>query len=79
MPWSRFRSNAPTVVRCREGHLFSTVWVPFASFKAIRLGPRRFQRCPVGNHWTFVSRVRDDELSDAERVQAETFFDGSGL
>ena len=27
-----------TVVRCRRGHLFSTLWVPGASLKAVRLG-----------------------------------------
>lgn len=27
-----------TVVRCRRGHLFTTIWVPGASFKSVRLG-----------------------------------------
>ena len=63
------------VVRCREGHLFTTVWVPFASFKAIRLGPVRWQRCPVGDHWTFVTPVRDADLTDSERRVAEHFRD----
>lgn len=60
-----------TVVRCRDGHLFSTLWVPGGSLKAIRLGPYRFQRCPVGHHWTFVTPVRDDDLTDDERRLAE--------
>lgn len=53
------------VVRCSEGHLFTTIWIPFASFKAIRLGWVTFQRCPVGNHWAFVTSVRDQDLTDS--------------
>jgi hypothetical protein len=41
-------------VCCRDGHLFTTIWVPLASLKAARLGGRRFQHCPVGHHWTTV-------------------------
>jgi hypothetical protein len=41
-------------VRCRAGHVFTTIWIPLASLKAIRLGGRRVQRCPVGYHWTTV-------------------------
>jgi hypothetical protein len=59
------------VVRCRSGHLFTTVWVPGASFKAIRLGVVRFQHCPVGEHWTLVTPVNRDGLSDAERRIAD--------
>ena len=76
MPRFGLRNDGRTVVRCRDGHVFTTVWVPFASFKAIRLGRHRFQRCPVGGHWTFVTRVADEDISDAERGQAEQFFDG---
>jgi hypothetical protein len=75
--WSPARDDGPTVVRCRSGHLFSTVWVPFGSFKALRFGRLRFQRCPVGDHWTFVERV-DDELTDSERELAALWFDGAG-
>jgi hypothetical protein len=65
-------------VRCRSGHLFTTIWVPFGSFKALRLGRFRFQRCPVGEHWGFVTRVADGEMGDLERAQAELWFDGAG-
>jgi hypothetical protein len=58
------------MVRCREGHLFSTIWVPFASVKAIRMGWRRFQHCPVGHHWTFVRPVRAEDLTEADRELA---------
>lgn len=58
------------VVRCNQGHLFTTIWVPGASFKAIRLGWVRLQRCPVGGHWAVVVPVRDADLTEAQRQQA---------
>jgi hypothetical protein len=58
------------VVRCRQGHLFTTIWVPLASLKAVRLGWWRFQRCPVGRHWSLVSPVRASELSEEQRLAA---------
>jgi hypothetical protein len=63
------------VVRCRSGHLFTTVWIPGASFKAIRLGLVRFQYCPVGRHWTLVTPVDKSQLSDVERRAAEANHD----
>lgn len=54
------------VVRCRQGHLFTTIWVPGVSLKALRLGPWRLQRCPVGNHWSIVTPVRRSELTDEQ-------------
>jgi hypothetical protein len=64
------------VVRCRDGHVFTTIWVPLASFKAIRLGPLRFQYCPVGGHWTFVVPVPPSELTSLERRMAQRYDDG---
>jgi len=63
------------IVRCRNGHLFTTIWVPGASFKAVRLGRSRFQRCPVGRHWSMVTPVRDEELSEEDRRSAEAHRD----
>lgn len=67
-------SRAPvgrrTIVRCRDGHLFETIWIPFASFKSLRLGRARWQRCPVGHHWSVVVPVREEDLSDEERRKA---------
>ncbi len=63
------------VVRCREGHLFTTIWVPGASVKALRLGLWRFQRCPVGNHWSLVTPVRESELSESELRSAHEHND----
>lgn len=64
-----------SVVRCSEGHLFTTIWIPLVSFKAVRLGNERWQRCPVGSHWTRVHRVPDAELTNAERAEAAAYHD----
>jgi len=64
-----------TVVRCRSGHLFTTWWVPGVSFKALRLGWWRFQRCPVGRHWSLVTPARLSQLTDDERRSAATAHD----
>jgi hypothetical protein len=58
------------IVRCRRGHLFTTIWLPGASLKSIRLGWWRIQRCPVGPHWSVVSPVRVADLTDDEKVSA---------
>jgi hypothetical protein len=63
------------VVRCRKGHLFTTIWVPGASLKSVRLGSSRWQHCPVGDHWSMATTVRGAELTDAERVIAEPHRD----
>ena len=62
--------GARTVVRCRDGHLFTTLWVPGASVKALRLGWWRVQRCPVGRHWTLVTPAWEAELTDEELDEA---------
>ena len=64
-----------TIVRCSKGHLFTTIWVPGASFKSIRLGMSRYQRCPVGHHWAMVKPVKDSELTDADRLLAGEHHD----
>lgn len=64
-----------TAVRCRDGHLFTTLWVPGASLKAIRLGWWRFQRCPVGQHWSLVTPVVAASSSEEERDLAARHHD----
>lgn len=54
------------VVRCRAGHVFTTIWIPGVSFKALRLGPWRAQRCPVGKHWSIVTPARRSDLTDEQ-------------
>ncbi len=70
-----YRIGGEVVVRCRAGHLFTTIWVPGISLKALRLGWVRFQRCPVGRHWTFVVPVRDAQLTDEQRQIAGQYHD----
>jgi len=65
-----------TIVRCRAGHLFTTLWVPGVSLKAVRLGMARFQYCPVGRHRTLVTPVRDADLTDEQRREAAQHRDG---
>jgi hypothetical protein len=57
--WTRgYAVGGRIPVRCRKGHVFTTVWVPGISLKSIRLGFWRIQRCPVGKHWTVVRPVK---------------------
>ena len=63
------------VVRCRRGHLFTTIWVPGVSLKSVRLGWWRFQRCPVGGHWSLVTPVKESGLSEEERRSAHAVKD----
>ena len=58
------------VVRCRDGHLFSTIWIPGASVKSLRLGWWRIQRCPVGKHWSIVTPVRRSKLTGEQALTA---------
>jgi hypothetical protein len=44
-------------VRCGKGHVFQTHWSALGSLTSIRLGSARFQRCPVGHHWSLVRPV----------------------
>jgi hypothetical protein len=63
--WARSgRFGGNIVVRCRRGHLYTTIWIPGASIKSARLGLWRVQYCPVGHHWSIVAPVRESELSD---------------
>jgi hypothetical protein len=62
-----YRLGGNVVVRCRQGHLFTTIWIPGGSLKALRFGWWRFQRCPVGSHWTFVRPVKESALTEEER------------
>jgi hypothetical protein len=63
------------IVRCRRGHLFTTLWIPGVSFKALRLGWMRFQWCPVGRHWSLVTPARDSELTGNEERHARARHD----
>lgn len=62
-------------VRCSRGHLFTTLWVAGVSLKAVRLGGARFQRCPVGRHWSLVTPVDVSSLSPEELRLAQGTHD----
>jgi hypothetical protein len=64
-----------TIVRCRRGHLYTTIWVPGVKLKALDLGIARLQYCPVGKHWSLVTPVRDSDLTDEERRFARAHHD----
>lgn len=64
-----------TVVRCRQGHLFTTIWIPGIKLKALDLGVARLQGCPVGRHWTLITPVKPATLTDDERQFAEQHRD----
>jgi len=70
-----YRLGGNVVVRCRGGHLFTTIWIPLASVKAARLGLWRFQRCPVGRHWSLVTPVRESMLTAEELREAQAVHD----
>ena len=61
------RVGGHVVVRCRRGHLYTTIWVPGVSLKSARLGWWRLQFCPVGKHVSIVSPVRKSDLSARQR------------
>jgi hypothetical protein len=65
--WRRgYGVGGNVIVRCRRGHLFTTLWLPGISVKSLRLGWWRFQRCPTEGHWSLVTPVRRSELTADE-------------
>jgi hypothetical protein len=61
-------------VRCGQGHLFTTIWIPAASLKALRLVGTRYQRCPVGHHWSRVRPI-DAQADPAAAREAAAVHD----
>jgi hypothetical protein len=56
-----------TVVRCRAGHLFTTLWVPGASLKSVRLGTNQVPVLSGRKALDPRDPVRESELTDEER------------
>ena len=54
-------------MRCRQGHLFTAIWIPGVKLKELDLVIARIQRCPVGHHWSLVVPVRPATLSEENR------------
>ena len=74
--WARgYPIGGNLIVRCRDGHLFTTLWIPSASIKAVRLGWVRFQWCPVGRHWSLVTPVKKSELTAKQQRRARAEHD----
>ncbi len=63
------------VVECAEGHLFTSIVIPGASLKSVRLGDRRWQRCPVGKHRATVQRVDESTLDPGRLAAARAVHD----
>ena len=70
-----YNLGSNTIVRCRQGHLFTTIWIPGIKLKELDLVVARVQRCPVGKHWSLVVPVRDGDLTDEERQFAREHHD----
>jgi hypothetical protein len=64
-----------TLVRCRKGHVFTTIWIPGVKLKEIDLVIARIQRCPIGRHWSLVVPVRAADLSAEDRDFARAHHD----
>ena len=64
-----------TVVRCRKGHLFTTIWIPGVKLKELDLIVARIQHCPVGKHWSLVVPVKEKDLTEEERRSAREDHD----
>jgi hypothetical protein len=62
-------------VRCSRGHLYTSIWIPLGSIKAVRLGRTRYQRCPVGRHWAATERLDPATLTPEQREQAAATHD----
>jgi len=59
-----------TVVRCAEGHLFSTTTFPMQNLLAGRLGPGRLIRCPQCGRLRNSVPADPAELSGAQLARA---------
>jgi len=63
------------IVRCREGHLFTTIWIPGVSVKSLRFAWTRLQHCPIGRHLSLVTPVPTYELTEEEQETARRHHD----
>jgi hypothetical protein len=70
-----YQVGGDTPVRCRQGHVFTSIWVPGVSLKAVRLGWQRLQWCPVGGHWSLVTPQRAADLSVEDLLSAAAHHD----
>jgi hypothetical protein len=69
-----FKRDGEVVARCRQGHLFTTVWVGRFSWRQLDLGFAKIQRCPVDGRLTVVrpadvSALTPEQKRAAKRVR----------
>jgi hypothetical protein len=57
-----------TIVRCRQGHVFTTIWIPGIKLKEVDLVVAR-------SHWSLVVPVRAETLSAEDRDFALSHHD----
>jgi hypothetical protein len=69
-----YKLGTNVVVRCRQGHVYSTVWIPGVKLKAVDLVVARFQHCPVGEHWSLAVPVRDGDLTNGDPADGDLKF-----
>jgi hypothetical protein len=70
-----YKLGGNVVVRCRQGHVYTTLWIPGVKLKSLDLVVARLQHCPVGQHWSLVVPVRDAALTEGERRFAREHHD----
>jgi hypothetical protein len=70
-----YKLGRNVVVRCRQGHVYTTIWIPGVKLKGLDLVVARAQYCPVGKHWSLVVPVRDADLTEGERQFARAHHD----
>jgi len=63
------------IVECTRGGRYSTIWLPFGSLKAIRLGRTRIQYCPIHRRFERVRKVDPRSLSRRARRRAQALRD----
>ena len=70
-----YKLGGHVVVRCRQGHVYTTIWIPGVKLKGLDLVVARVQYCPVGKHWSLAIPVRDADLTEGERQFARAHHD----
>jgi hypothetical protein len=64
-----------TAARCRQGHLFTTIWGVKGAHRVTDFGWMRLQRCPVDGRLTLVYPVDESTLTREEKKLAKQVQD----
>ncbi len=73
-----FKRDGEVIARCRDGHLFTTIWVGEFSWHKLDLGWAKIQRCPVDGRLTIVRAVEPGQLTTEEKKAAKQVVDPVG-